>query len=63
MRSKLSPGLLTPGRRVTSNVDILTIEAFADAETVDNPAVPANIEVARKARSRIERQRDGGESE
>jgi hypothetical protein len=58
--SKLPPELLVPGRRVTSNVDILAIEGVSEPETVDNPAVPANIDVARKARSRIERHRNGG---
>lgn len=50
-----------PGRRTTGNVDILVHEAMCDAEDVDNPAVPTTVDVARQARRRIKRRREGGE--
>lgn len=51
------------GRRTTGDVDILVHEATCDAEDVGNPAVPSNVEVARQARRRIERRRNGGDSQ
>lgn len=51
------------GRRTTGNIDILVYEGLYDPEGVDNPAIPTNIEAARQARRRIERGREGGDSQ
>lgn len=55
MTDRRDPLDVPAGRRTTGDIDILVIEAelVAEGKDVENPAIPADTDVAREAAERI----------